>query len=40
MARQIHPLVYYFELSGGSVHVTTDRDLGEHVESKKLLKWM
>jgi hypothetical protein len=39
-ARQIHPLVYYFELSAGSVHITTDKDLGETVESKKLLQWL
>lgn len=40
LARQIHPFVYYFELSAGSVHVTTDQDLGETVESKKLMKWL
>jgi hypothetical protein len=40
MARQIHPNIYYFELSAGSVHITTDKDLGEQVEAKKLLKWL
>lgn len=32
--------IYYFELSGGSVHVTADKDLGEVCLATKLLKWL
>lgn len=40
LARQIHPFVYYFELSAGSVHITTDKDLGPVVPAKDLLQWL
>lgn len=32
--------VYYFEMSAGSVHISTDIDLGEVTLATKLLKWL
>lgn len=43
-ARQIHAedksFVYYCETTAGSIHITTDKDLGEIVSATKLIKWL
>lgn len=43
-ARQIHAevgsFVYHCETTKGSIHITTDKDLGETVSATKLIKWL